>query len=458
MLNKSVIVFVLALSFLLGSVSVTAQTEATATLPDNVPALLSKANEAYVAEDYLLYSKVLERLREMRPSNSEYMYQLVIAYALLDNKSKAYELMLGMQQQGLAYDFSLVETTRNIRGTEVFDYVNDLMKVAATPVGESELLFTLPDSIKGPEAIAWDESRGAYLVGTNIDGSIIAVNSEGETTELLKANSENGLWAIFDILIDQGRNRLWVSSAAIPGFSGFDPIDKGRSALFEFNLETLDLIHRYPVPVDGRPHILGNMVSNQQGDIFIADRLYPFVFKKPVNEQKIKAIMASREMVSMRGVAMQPDGRIMYLADREMGIMVVDIEAGRAGALQLPANLNLGGIDGMYLWENRLVIIQNGIKPQRVMRLQLDASGTRVESVQPLAVAQPDFDYPSFGTIKGKDLVYFANSQVANDKAKSQPVKVLRTPLDTSADLVVPDLEEYLGKAGAAERAKKDPN
>ena len=168
--------------------------------------------------------------------------------------------------------------------------------------------------------------------------------------------------------------------------------------------------------------------------------------------------MASREMVSMRGVAMQPDGRIMYLADREMGIMVVDIEGGLTGPLQLPPNLNLGGIDGMYLWENRLIIIQNGIKPQRVMRLQLDASGTRVESAQPLAVAQPDFDYPSFGTIKGKDLVYFANSKVANDKAKSQPVKVLLTPLDTSADLVVPALEEYLGKAGEAERAKKVSN
>ena len=461
MLNKPVIVFVLVLSFLLGNVSVIAQTEPTVALPDNVPALLTKASEAYAANDYLLYSKVLERLREMRPNNSEYMYQLVIAYALMDNKPKAYELMLEMQQQGLAYDFSLVDTTQNIRGTEVFDYVNDLMKMAGTPIGESELVFTLPESVKAPDAIAWDESRGAYLVGTAIDGSVIAVSPEGETKELLKANSENGMWAVFDILVDQPRNRLWVSSAAIPGFSGFDPIDQGRSALFEFNLETLELIQRYPVSVDGRPHILGSMVMNKEGDIFIADRVYPFVFKKPVNEQKLIAVMASREMISMRGIAMQPDGQIMYLADREMGIMVVDIGAGRAGALQLPPNLNLGGIDGMYLWENRLVIIQNGIKPQRVMRLQLDASGTRVESVRPLAVAQPGFDYPSFGTIKGQDLVYFANSQVTNGKVNTNPVSVFRTPLDSSADLQAPDMEEYLRKRGEklkAERDKQDTN
>jgi sugar lactone lactonase YvrE len=461
MSNKPVIVLVLALSFLLGSVSVAVQAEVAPTLPDNVPQLLIKANEAYVAQDYLGYSKVLERLREMRPNNSEYMYQLVIAYALTNNKPKAYELMLSMQQQGLAYDFSLADTTRNIRGTEVFDYVNDLMKMAGTPIGESELVFTLPESIKAPEAIAWDASRGVYLVGTSIDGSIVSVTPEGETKKLLEANSENGMWAVFDLLVDQPRNRLWVSSASIPGFSGFDPIDAGRSGLFEFNLETLELMQHYPVPVDGRPHILGKMVINKEGDIFIADRLYPFLFKKPANEQKIKAVMALRNMISMRGIAMQPDGRIMYLADREMGIMVVDIEAGRAGALQLPANFNPGGIDGLYLWKNRLVIIQNGIKPQRVMRLQLDASGTRVESVRPLAVAQPGFDHPSFGTIKGEDLIYFANSQVVNGKVNSQPVSVFSTPLDSSADLAVPDMEEYFMKRGEkqeAERAKKDKN
>jgi len=461
MLNKPVIVLVLALSFLLGSVSVAAQAEVAPTLPDNVPGLLIKANEAYAAQDYLGYSKVLERLREMRPNNSEYMYQLVIAYALTNNKPKAYELMLSMQQQGLAYDFSLADTTRNIRGTEVFDYVNDLMKMAGSPIGESELVFTLPESLKAPEAIAWDASRGVYLVGTSIDGSIVSVTPEGETKKLLEANSENGMWAVFDLLVDQPRNRLWVSSASIPGFSGFDPIDTGRSGLFEFNLETLELIHHYPVPVDGRPHILGKMVINKEGDIFIADRLYPFLFKKPANEQKIKAVMVLRNMISMRGIAMQPDGRIMYLADREMGIMVVDIEAGRTGALQLPANFNPGGIDGLYLWENRLVIIQNGIKPQRVMRLQLDASGTRVESVRPLAVAQPGFDHPSFGTIKGEDLIYFANSQVVNGIVNSQPVSVFSTPLDSSADLAVPDLEKYFMKRGEkqeAERAKKDKN
>jgi len=460
-LNKPVTTFVLALSLVLSSFSLSAQTASAVALPDNVPGLLAKANEAYAAKDYETLISALERVNEMRPNNSEYMYRLVIAYALLDEKSKAYALMLGMQQQGLAYDFSQTEDTLNIRNTEVFDYVNDLMIMAAEPMGESEEVFSIPDSVKMPEAMAWDENRQKFLIGTITEGKVIAVGKDGQVTELLKANAENGMWAVFDVMTDAARNRLWVSSAAIPAFSGFDQIDSGRAALFEFNLETLELIRRYPVPVDGRPHILGSMVINPEGDIFIVDRNLPILYKKPANEQKIVAVLASREMISMRGIAMQPDGRLLYVADRELGILVVDVEAARAGKLKVPDTLNIGGIDGLYLWNNNLIMIQNGIKPQRVMRLQLDTSGTQVTSVRPLAIAQPDFDFPNFGTLKGEDIYYFANSQMINGKETPKPVTVLRTPLNSSADLVRPDMMEYLKQRGEELEAKhkeKDVN
>lgn len=447
-MKNSVIKFVLALSLVFGSFTLSAQIAPAVALPDNVPALLAKVNEAYAAKDYQTLVSALERINKMRPNNSEYMYRLVIAYALLDEKSKAYDLMLRMQQQGLAYDFTQTEDTMNIRGTEAFDYVNDMMVMAAEPMGESEAVFTLPESVKMPESIAWDESRQKFLIGTIADGRIIAVGKDGEVTELLRADAENGMWSVFDVLVDQARNRLWVSSASTPVFAGFDPTENGRAALFEFNLETLEFIRRYPVPVDGRPHRLGSMVINPEGDIFIADRNLPILYKKPADQQKLKAVLAARDMISLRGIAMQPDGSLLYLADREMGILVVDVEAGRAGILKVPDTLNIGGIDGLYLWNNNLVMIQNGIKPQRVMRLQLDSSGTQVASVRPLAVAQPDFDRPNFGTLQGEDIYYFGSTQVGNSEQELKPVTVLRTEVDSSADLVQPDMMEYLRKRG----------
>jgi len=451
---------ILAVILLLASFHSQAQTDTTATtaevLPDNVPALLVKANEAYAAKDYLTFRKVMEQLNIKRPNNGEYMYQLVIAYALLDEKPLAYNLMLRMQQQGLAYDFLKTDDSMNIRETEVFDYVNDLMKMAAEPVGESELVFTLPDNVLLPESITWDESRQKFLIGTIAEGRILAVSKDGQITELLKADDANGMWSVFDILVDESRKKLWVTSAATAAFSGLDIADKGRSALFEFDLETLELIRRYPVPVDGLPHRLGSMVLSPKGDIFIADRSLPIIYSKFANEQKLKAVVASRDMVSMRGIAMQPDGRLLYVADRELGILVIDTEAGQSGKLAVPTTLNVGGIDGLYLWNNRLIVIQNGIKPQRVMRLQLDAGGTKVEAVRPLAVAQPEFDFPSYGVIVGEDLYYFGNSQWVNNKAGLKPVTVLRTPLDSSRDLEPPDMQDFLRKRGEKLRAEQE--
>ena len=451
-------IIAVALLFLSFSIQLEAQAKGDGELPENVPALLVKANEAYAAGDYMTFRRALQKIHSMRPHNSDYMYQLVIAHALLDEKSAAYDLMLRMQQQGLSYDFTATENTMNIRNTEVFDYVNDLMVMAGRPLGKAESVFTLPGNVAMPEAISWDESRQKFLIGTVAEGSILAVGEDGQVTELIKADETNGLWAIFDILVDSARNRLWVTTAASAKFSGFDATDQGRSALYEFNLETLEIIHRYPVPVDGKPHSLGNMVMNPGGDIFIVDRALPFVYSKPAGQEKLKAMLASREMISMRGIAMQPDGRIMYVADRELGILVIDLEAGRAAKLAVPETLNLAGIEGLSLWENHLVIIQNGIRPQRVMRLQLDSTGTRVTAIRPLAVALPEFDYPSYGTVRGNDLYYFANSQWAGGKGDLKPVTVVRTALDSSGDLEQPDMQDFLNQRGEKLKAQQgDP-
>jgi len=449
---------ILALFLLLFSFQLQAQTDGLQELPDNVPALLVKANETYIAKDYLTFRRVMEQLNKKRPNNTDYMYQLVIAHALLDEKSRAYDMMLRMQQQGLAYDFSKSDNTMNIRGTEVFDYVNDLMIAAAAPFGDATAVLTLPDNVVLPEAISWDESRQKFLIGTVAEGSIFAVGEDGSAVELLKADEANGMWAVFDILVDGPGNRLWVTSAASPKFSRFDPIDRGRSALFEFNLETLELIRRHPVPVDGSPHVLGNMAMSPNGDIFIVDRALPIVYKKPAGDEKLKAFLASREMVSMRGIAMQADGRLMYVADRELGILVIDVEAGRSRKLVVPETLNVGGIEGMYLWENHLVVIQNGIKPQRIMRLQLDSTGTSVTTVGPLAVAKPEFDYPSYGTVRNKDLYYLSHSQWADSQDERKPVTVLRTQLDSSTNLEQPGMQDFLKQRSKAQQkpGKKD--
>lgn len=454
-MNKSILSILLVICLVIAIPSSIAQTKDNKPLPESVPRLLNIANAAYEAGDHEGFRKAMQALHQKRPYNSDYMYQLAIANALLGDKSGAYDVMLTMQRQGLAYDFMTPEATKDIRGTQAFDYLAELMVMAGEPMGDSTLEFTLPANVSMPETIAWDDSRGKFLVGTKAEGSILAVEADGQVTELIKADKENGLWAVMGIVVDADRNRLWVSSASIPDFTNYDRTEKGRSALYEYDLKTLELKNRYPVPVDGKAHILGNMVLNPDGDLFIVDRNLPLVYRKSVGENKIKPVLGFREMISMRGAAMRDDGSIMYIADREMGIAMVEMKTGRTGHLVVPDTLNLGGIDGLYYKDNSLIMIQNGIKPQRVMKLNLDPTGTNVAGVVPMAVAQPEFDYPTFGTLKGEKLYFFANSHWAGGGQPYKPVSVLSSPFNSDKELTTPDLRHFLEKQAAAEQQQE---
>ncbi|HET9034230.1 MAG TPA: hypothetical protein VFN25_15165, partial [Dokdonella sp.] len=100
-------------------------------------------------------------------------------------------------------------------------------------------------------------------------------------------------------------------------------------------------------------------------------------------------------------------------------------------------SLVLGGIDGLYWYDGTLVAIENGMWPQRVIRLTLGKDGKSITKMMPLDVANPAFDVPTTGTIAGDGLYYIANSQKGlygkygdlKDDAALQPVRIFRSNL-----------------------------
>ena len=416
------------------------------------------ASRAYTEKDYQGFREAAATLNQLRPYNSEYMYQLVLANALLNDKSAAYNTMLIMQRQGLSYDFTQTQDSANIRGTQVFDYLNELMVLAGQPMGEAEVKFQLPEKVLLPSAISWDERRESFLVSTIRDGAVFAVGFDGNASELLRANLENGMWGIHDMIVDSTRNRFWISSAASPLFSGFKKVDAGRSALFEFRLDSLELVKRYPVPVDGRPHLLGGMVMTPDGDIYVVDRVLPILYRLQSGQEKLQPFVASPDMVSMRGIAVSDDGTRLYIADYEMGIKVINLQSRTTGFLKVPETLNLGGIEGLFYRDGYLILIQNGIKPQRIMRLKLAEGGTAVSDIAPLAVAQPFFAFPTYGTVVADDLYFFANSHALRDMNKLTPVRVARVNLAKVANIVPPDMQKFLRDSEARKKAQESGN
>ncbi len=409
---------------------------------DSVPALRQKLNTAYAAKDYATMLEAAEALHAQRPWNASYMAYLVVAYALTENRTKGYEMMLTMQQQGLSYDFNVTEDTQFLRGTQAYDYINDLMIRAGEPAGEARVDFTLPDALVLPTAIDWDPTREAYLVANAREGAVFRVTSSGETENLLAADEENGLWSLFGLEVDAKNDRLWLTTAASPNFVGFQSEDAGRSALVEVRLSDMEVIARYPVPADGRPHRLGDLALGADG-VYAVDTILPIVYRLNREQGRLQAYVASGDSVSFRGLTASDDGKMLYVADYEMGIVALDLDGKRAARVTGPETLNFGGIEGIEFWNNHLVIIQNGNPPQRILRLALGEDRVSVESVSPLAVAQPFFNYPNYGTVVDGRLVFFADSHWVAGDQELEPVKIASTDVANAPDLTAPDMEKF---------------
>jgi hypothetical protein len=242
--------------------------------------------------------------------------------------------------------------------------------------------------------------------------------------------------AIIGLAVDKDRNRLWVSTAGVPGFSGLHPTDLGRGALFELKLETLEILNRYYIPVDGLPHVPGSISISPSGDVYLVDRAYPMVFRKQADEKQLQPFLANPEMVGFKDLALSDSGKKLYVADSNMGILAVDLENGVSAPLGGPDSLNLTGLSGLMFDQGRLVVVQNGISPQRVLRLDLDSSGMGVAAATPLAIALEDYHYPSFGAIQGDSVYYFANGNMPGSNRGPEKTLVMKSPLDPQQGII----------------------
>jgi sugar lactone lactonase YvrE len=171
---------------------------------------------------------------------------------------------------------------------------------------------------------------------------------------------------------------------------------------------------------------------------------------------------------SIRGLALSPDGRLLYMADYERGLIGFDLAAGKPFDVPVPKTLALGGIDGLLQWHGELVAVQNGMNPTRLMRFSLSDDGRSIADVHPIAANQSDLTVPTLAALAGDTLYVIANSQKANydrfglliERNKLQATKIYATavnyelPKDAATPASTTPTPASKVKAGAAASEK----
>ena len=414
------------------------KTEFPEQLPQHVPSLQMMAMRAMQEQQYREFVRILSEALKLHPFDDRIMAQLVAGYSLLDQNSKAYNMMLYMQRQGLAFDFDKLPQTENIRGTQSYEFINDMLKRADEHVGQSQKAFELPKDIILPETLEWDPVNEQFLVGTVHGGKIARFSRDGQRLEAGPKFDTGEAWSVFDLDVDAQRGHLWASTTAVGQYVDYKQSLYGKAALLRYDLESGELQQRYELKPDGERHGWGNLAVASDGTVYIADIRSPYLYVLEPGANGPRKLLNNPYLANTRGLAVDNERGLLYVADRNLGINFVDLNKEKLYRIGTAQLINLGGIDGLDFWNDHLVMVQNGIRPSRVMLLRLSDDGRRIEAQQALEVSNPHFDGPTYGAVVG-DVYYYlaANQWPAFDTNGNRrpgtsldPVPVLRVPLE----------------------------
>lgn len=400
-------------------------------------AALSRLGQIYAAQnDMQRFIWVLKRVGELSPNSGDLKLQLAMAYAKIDDKPHAYDTLVRMQTQGFGYDIANDQRFDPIHGTKVWDYIVANLNVNAKQFGEGKAAFNLPKGDNLYDALAWDAKHGDLLIGSVRDGSIRRIDAHGKVADFITADAGNGLWGVDALAVDATRGKLYASSSSTTLFQGFNGDNAGKAGLFEFDLGSGKFLHKYLFDAGDGPHRLTSLVVAADGKVYAADATRKQIFK--LEDGKLRDIVNNPKLTSFSALTVSGDGRTLYLADYALGIFGFDLATGKAFEVGYDSSrIVLGGIVSMDWYDGTIAIVEDGMVPKRIMRLQLDKDGRKITSAMPLDVAHPEFTALGASTVAGDKLYTITNLQyglyddhgVLTDADKLAPTTIFRSNL-----------------------------
>jgi sugar lactone lactonase YvrE len=290
-------------------------------------------------------------------------------------------------------------------------YADIVARIAANrePVGAGRLsvVATLPAGVLA-ESVARDEARGRWLVSQIAGRTIVAVADAGAVTPFMEAAPDIG--GVLGIVVDAERGRVWAVTAPLP------PATHGQTAapptaLLEIDLATGRILARYPAPDAQADRTLGDIALGPDGMVYVADSGGGEVFRLTPGAETLTVFVGPGPFGSPQGMTVTPDGQALIVVDYSSGLYRVEMATGGVTQLAAPADASLIGVDGLTRDGRALYAIQNGVNPQRVLKLGIDAGWTRIDAVQVLAANLPEMDEPTTGLVHAGGLVFVSRSQ-----------------------------------------------
>lgn len=385
-------------------------------------------------DDAALLLREAEAAFAIAPDVPAVIYLRAIAQVRNAQREAALDSLSRLADTGLAFDIDASPALAGLKSDPRFEPLARRLAGNAMARGVVDLAFVatgLPADFV-PESIVRDDVHDRWLLGSVRHARIDAVDERGGAYDFVAARS-GGLLSVLGMR--RIGDTLWVASAGFAETEGIVREDIGRSGLFEIDAQRGAVRRSWFLPVDGRPHALGDVLLIGS-DVYASDSIDGGIYRLDARREALQALVAPGLLLSPQGMAEHHGDLIV--ADYPSGLWRVDVATGALHKLRAAVPVALTGIDGLYMHDGDLVAIQNGTAPKRILRIVLGDDGQRIARVDVLAQNLLGWGDPSLATIHDGALHYIANSQWDRFDANGrlpppeqlEAPRIMRLPLD----------------------------
>lgn len=367
------------------------------------------AVKAYQAKDFPSFLENLKLADALQPNHPRITYNIAIAYILNSKTSEAIAALNKLAAMKLYYPIEKDDDFAPLKDNPDFQAVLKKIDANNLPAGNAQTALTVKEKGLVPESIAYDPAARNFYISSVAQRKILRVNERGESS--IFADQTAGLWSVLGMKIDSKRQFLWVTTSAFSETPNLKVEEKGSSAILKFELKSGKFIKKYLLPNQPKPHALGDLIIASNGDVYATDSLTAAIYIIPKNKDEIELFLENELFASPQGLDFTPDGKYLLMADYSRGIFKIDLQTRQVTRLTAAPDLTLLGIDGLYFYKNSLIATQNGVNPQRVVRIFLSKDLQRAERLEVLAANNPAFDDITLGLINADQFYFIANSQ-----------------------------------------------
>lgn len=366
--------------------------------------LYQQSVDAYKSKDYVTFLKLTKKLDSLRSFHPTYTYNLASAYAL---NGKEKEAILTLEKVVLMNNTTAFETDedfKSIADSQGFQKILDLKKLQERTIANSDKVVELSEKELHPEGLEFLPKSNLWLASSIRKRKIISFDlKSGKCTDWF---SETGLLSVFSMKKDNKEQFLWVATSAMPEMEHFTADLEGKAAVLKIDIKTRKVVKRFEI---GGNHVFGDLYVTKNNVVYVSDSNKPIIYKIE-NDVMTEWVSLENEGLNLQGITMNANEDKLFIADYLKGIAVIPVKDKTRKWLTLPAGTIGKGIDGLCFYKNSLIAVQNGVKPIRVVRFDLNESQNEIIGYAIIDHNRPEFNEPALATVVKNKLYFFANS------------------------------------------------